>query len=360
MSGSDVIDGGLRVIIYGDFQHDRLGASFQRAFAELGHTVDPIDVREMRDGSRHLTNRVTSRLTRYGLRLRRMASVEWNRRVAAHCREGADIFLALNGEWLMPETIRAVRARGTWTALFHADNPFPPHPMHRPEYLPGALEADCYFIWSRELQASLQAMGVRRVEYLPFAWDPHVFPALQPESAPRYDLVFVGGWDRYRERFLEPVARRFDLRIWGPEYWGTRTSPSGAVRRCWQGTATTGHEGAAISVSSKIALNVVREQNLPDGTIMRTFELPGCGAFSLSTYTVGAADLFPPGSAGAYFHSQEECISKIEYYLQHPGERESIARSAHEIVASRHRYVDRAQAIVDAFRSERAAGAPPV
>lgn len=341
----------LTILLYGDFQWDRLAASYQRAFQELGHRVEPLDVRDMPIYlATWIRHRLGHRATIHSLGLRRSGSREWNRHVV-RCgkRARADLVVILNGEFVMPETVQALQSLGSRVFIVHADNPFPPHSSSRPENLACARESDCSFIWSRSLARRLQSEGVRRVQYLAFAWDPVVFPyrGLAPE--PAYDLVFIGGWDSYRAQVLETVAQRFNLQIWGPEYWRTRTRAGSAVRRSWQGEAVAGARAAQVIAASRISLNVVRRQNLPDGTIMRTFEVPGCGGFALSTRTRGALDILPEGMAGAYFGDVAECCRHIEALHDDAERRRQMARAAHEIICRAHQYRDRARHIVETF-----------
>ncbi len=50
-----------------------------------------------------------------------------------------------------------------------------------------------------------------------------------------------------------------------------------------------------------------------------------------------------------YFGSVEEMLERSVYYLEHPEERRSIARRAHEITEKGHRYIHRVQRIVSTF-----------
>jgi len=348
-------DAALTVLVHGSFAVGRLAASYARGFEGAGCRVLRDDVRE-RDGhlAPWLRTRVGRRLTLRSLWLRRWGSRDWNSRFLSRVQKvRPDVVAVVKGEYLMPETMRRVRETGSVLVLVHPDDPFPESVNHRPELLPDARGATCNFIWSRRLVRRLNATEGRNVKYLPFAWDPEVFPyvadGVGPGSRPRNgpEVVFVGGWDRRRERWLEPVAKRFELEIWGPDYWATRTRRGSPVRECWQGRALRGREAAEAVARAQIALNILREQNLPDGTNMRTFEAPGAGGFLLSTRTAGATEIYPEGEAGAYFGSVEEMLEKIDHYLTHPADRSAIARRAHEITASGHRYGHRARRILE-------------
>jgi spore maturation protein CgeB len=343
------VTGERQVALYGDFSWDYLASSFRRGFEQAGWRVIPLDVRDSRA---HLApwmrHRVGHRLTIRSLALRRLGSRRWNAHVLrAATAQQADLTLILNGEFLMPETLRRLRERGMPVFLFHADNPFPPNYNNRPETLPSALETDCYFVWSPMLGDRLKALGVPRVEYLPFAWDPEVFPFAEDSSAGQeHEVVFIGGWDAYREKWLTPIAKRFNLKVWGPDYWGTRTQAGSPLRHCWQGASLRGPEASRELRRAKIALNVLREQNDLVGTNMRTFELAGCGAFSLASRTKPAQDIFPEGEAAAYFRTPEELHSQIERYLADGEARHRMIAAARHTATQGHQYVHRARQLV--------------
>lgn len=341
-----------RLLLFGDFWPDRLGASYQRALTALGVEVTGCDTRSLELLLPHWARtRVIHRATRHSLVARRAASRAYNERVLEIAREvRPDLALILNGDFLMPATLGALRSMGSRVFIFHADNPFAPHYAHRPESLPGARMSDCYFIWSRVLADGLRAIGTPQTEYLPFAWDPDVFPYAPTRGDPKHSVVFIGGWDREREELLEIVAKHFPLKIWGPPYWGTRSRPRSLVRDAWQGRAATQGEAARISQQSKVSLNILRTQNLPDGTNMRTFELPGCGGTALASRSSGAEEIFPEGRAAAYFASPDECCQQIAALLDDEPRRRAVAAEAHAIVERGHRYVHRAARILDIYR----------
>src|SRR2546422_1449976 len=123
------------ILLYGDMRPDQLGASYRRAFEELGHTVLPFDASPAGSHLRWwLRDRVMHRLTLKSLAARRRGGTAWNDLfVGVAAQHRPDLVLVLKGEFLMPETFRRLRALGVHTALFYPDNPFPPHYANRPE-----------------------------------------------------------------------------------------------------------------------------------------------------------------------------------------------------------------------------------
>lgn len=344
-----------KILIAGDFQPDRLGASYERAFRTLGLGVTRFDIGLERA---RLTwparNRWLHRLSIRSLAARRHWSERFNAELVGQARkENVPWVLLHNAEWVMPETVRVLRGEGRTVAVYQADNPFPPHYNNRPETLPAAREADVYFVWSRRLAAKLQGAGVNG-QFLAFGWDPEIFPyqgSVAQGSWP--GAVFIGNWDREREQFLDEIAAKVPLRIYGSSYWGTRTSRTSPARRAWQGRQLTMSEAARALRESAVALNVLRTQHLVDGAydgvIMRHFEVPGAGGLLLSTRSGVATDLFEPGQSGLYFETVNECVDQCRWLIADSELRMRLAEQAHALVEREHTYVHRAREMVAAL-----------
>jgi spore maturation protein CgeB len=341
------------IFLVGNFSPGNLEESYCRAFNDIGVRTHIFDLGESRWRLNWMMrNRATHRLTIRSKLSREIASRAFNR-----CLENAILLskapalLVLKGEFIMPETLHNLRRAGVRVACFYPDNPFPPHPSQRPETLPAARETDLYLIWSERLVGKLSAAGVRNPAFLPFAWDPEVFPYHEAESQGTWPgVVFLGGWDKEREGFLEELARHVPLRIYGPAYWGTRTKLCSRVRRSWQGSDLRMADAARIVRESAICINLLRTQHIidgmPDGLIMRHFEVPGAGGFLLSTRGGGATTLFPEGETGEYFSDLAECVEKTKGYIANDPARRKLAERARINVAEHHRYTHRARQII--------------
>lgn len=336
----------MRVLLAGIFRTGHLAASYRRAFMALGHEVVTFDVEAHRaELDWWLRNRIGHRLTIDIGWARRAGSLRYNRALEAiAAQQRPDLVLSFNGDFIMPETVRNIRRCGARFVIFHADNPLPPHYNSRPETLESARECDAFLIWSSALAERLCKLGIP-AGFLAFGWDDEVFPFQGFSEHKDCDVAFVGGWDRQREAFLDEVARHFDLRIWGPSYWGERSRRNSAATRCWQGRALEGAEAAAVFARTHINLNILRNQHyvddVADGVIMRTFEVPGAGGFLLATRSGGATTLFPEADAAGYFDDVDECLTRIDYYLSHTKERAELARQAHVLVDAGHHYTHR-------------------
>ena len=342
-----------RILISADFQSDRLGASYARAFERLGWDVEQFAFPEQFGAlAWPARNRVLHRATIRSLAIRRLWSIEFNLALQrAAIRANSEWLLLFNAEWVMPETIRAIQRAGVKVAVFHADNPFPPHCANRPETLELAKEVDLYMVWSQRLVQKLETLGVKKAAFLPFGWDEQIHPFQSGRSQGTWPgVTFVGGWDRERELFLEELAQHVPLRIHGPGYWGTRTRRGSRVRQAWSGGPLVMSDAALAIRDSAISLNILRTQHVidgqPDGVIMRHFEVPGAGGFLLSTRSSTAKELFPEEETGAYFSGLAECIEKCKQYIHDQSGRQQMVARTHEIVKSKHTYVQRARDIL--------------
>lgn len=342
----------MRVVLAGSFLIGRLAASYERAFDTLGHEVIRFDVDAHQPDLRWwLRHRIGHRLTIKSLTARRLGANAYNSALLDLVVDNKpDLVLAFNGPFIMPETVQQIRQRGPKFVLFHADNPLPPHHNARPETLLAAKECDAFLVWSSALAEKLKLLGLP-AGFLAFGWDDVITPFQGFDNRYDCDVAFIGGWDRQREQFLEEIAGRFDLKIWGPTYWGERTRRDSAVRRCWQGRALRGAEVAQGFARARVNLNILRDQHYingkPDGVIMRTFEVPGAGGFLLSTRSGGATEMFPENEAAGYFSDLEECCKKIDYFLTKDQLRTEVIRQAHKTVDDRHHYYHRVRELLD-------------
>lgn len=76
----------------------------------------------------------------------------------------------------------------------------------------------------------------------------------------------------------------------------------------------------------------------PNQVKARTFEVPGAGGFLLTEAAPGLERWFVPRQEIAVWNDIDDLESQIRYYLSHPGERDDMARKAHERTLREHRY----------------------
>jgi spore maturation protein CgeB len=205
---------------------------------------------------------------------------------------------------------------------------------------------------------SFNKLGAKRAFYLPFAADTHIHyptslhnPNYKNKMA--HDVVFIGTWRPEREQFLEQISD-LDLVIWGSDYWKRRTRPGSPLKVRWGGRQLIGKEFAQVCSESKILLNIMDVVTWP-GPNMRTFELPACRAFPLTTRTPAVLELFREGETIECFDSIEEAREKIVYYLEHETARRKIAEASYNfVVREGHTYIDRVRQLIKWVNDDKA------
>ena len=139
------------------------------------------------------------------------------------------------------------------------------------------------------------------------AIDPQLHRPYPPLPQYQADVVFVGGLLLERQQlFIKLLASGINLRLYGtlPDNF---LSPS--LKSLYHGPVW-GKAVTQIYSNCKIALNPF-PLHLPCGYNLRSFEIPGCGAFQLAFKTSQSASAI---------------IASINYYLSHDAVRQKIAQ----------------------------------
>ncbi len=168
-------------------------------------------------------------------------------------------------------------------------------------------------------------------------FDRRVSQELQPPSD-KIDISFVGGLGT--QNFLERTERfgalagKIDLQWYG--YWwqygsdGRSLEDFPTLKNAFRGS-TSGLEMYQLFRDSKINLNDYVDLANGKGYNQRIFEVLGCEGFLLTRDAPNFSRDFPEGIFATYT-SQEDCLEKIAYYLEHPAERQAIARAGRRFV----------------------------
>jgi spore maturation protein CgeB len=310
----------------------------ERAIVVLGHDLVRFD-----DRCHLIPGRIRYRvpwLRRWDLRVlnRRLSSL------ALHC--GVSLVIATGGDRILGATIRRLKDRGVTTALWTTDPPHGCTPI-----LGAAPFYDYIFCQGSETVDFLQANGIERAHRLPVGCEPesHHAVLLSPEEKEQYghDVVFVGSWYPERAALFERLCD-FDLAIWGP---GWENLPSSStLRRHLRGAHTSPDQWRKIYSASRIVL--ATHYHDPSGRYPvyqaspRVFEAMACGAFVLCDRQRDVLALFRDGEHLACFSDGDDLAVKVRYYLEHPGERQAIARKGREEVLANHTYVHRLHELI--------------
>lgn len=324
----------VRVLVVGSTGGSHIGGSLFRAGAELGIEMAFLDV----DEAWHLGTTL-QRLFWHGLGRRPIHLKRFSESVLRHCRDfSPDLIVATGHAPITGETLAKCRAAGSYCVNYSTDDPFN-RQMHMPWFMRALPEYDMIFTPRRVNIAELRTC-CRRVEYLPFGYDPQLF-FRDPEQPidETWDLFFAGNAEPSRMAYIESaVAAGINVSLYG-NYWGQ----SKVTRSISRGHADipTLRKGIA---DSRLALCLVRHQNR-DGHSMRTFELAACGACMVVEDTIEHRQIFgEDGENVAYFRTPAQMVEKARELLNNEPTRRRLRMNAHaHITHGKNTYVDRLQ-----------------
>lgn len=172
--------------------------------------------------------------------------------------------------------------------------------------------------------------GARATQFFMPGFPPHVAREVAGEQK-RYDVVFSGQVSdaHHRRRAvlneLSQAAERgngFSLECFIPE--PVRDLAPGIMQR--SRGAAWGLDMFRTLRRGRIALNVQCDMGSDQAGNMRLFETTGSGTFLLTDFQDNINRYFEPGRELETYRSNVELLEKVRYFLEHPQEREEIAR----------------------------------
>lgn len=106
-----------------------------------------------------------------------------------------------------------------------------------------------------------------------------------------------------------------------------------------------------VFLNSKINLNISLK-GIEGGTPQRVIDILGAGGFCLTNYSEETLELFEEGKEIATFKSPEELVEKIDYYLKHDEERETIAAAGQKKVLENFTYAKKLRKLIQWMEPE--------
>jgi radical SAM superfamily enzyme YgiQ (UPF0313 family)/ubiquinone/menaquinone biosynthesis C-methylase UbiE len=179
--------------------------------------------------------------------------------------------------------------------------------------------------------------------YQTLAFEPRVLKSLTKFAYDKrpVECSFVGGISTMHGKayqLLETLATNVPIHFWG---YGAETLPlDSSIRACHHGEAW-GTEMFYLLGASKITINRHIDVAENNANNMRLFEATGCGALLITDYKNNLHELFEIGKEVVVYHSPEECIELVRYYLAHTDEAEIIAKAGQARTLRDHTYEKR-------------------
>jgi glycosyltransferase involved in cell wall biosynthesis len=338
----------LRIIFLGENWYGSSARACCYALRRLGCDVTDLDIQTIIPQWRQRSNRGIARL------LRPRIVGEYNQLIldcASQIRP--DILLAFKGSFVELRTLETLRQSQIALYNYYPDTSPSAHDRLLTESIRGY---DCVFytkkFWSLNLP---EVLAGRPAAFLPHGYDPDVHQVLSLDNRDMADyghnVTVIGSHTLYKERLLSELVRRcpnLDLHIYGSRWVESSCSPE--LNTHIHGVALFGSQYAKALRAARILLAIMSGKvdgvAQGDETTTRTYEIPACGGFMLHERAPELLELYDEGKEVACFGSVEELASKIDYYLAHPEERESIARAGHDRCVPAYSYDSRVKEIL--------------
>ena len=96
----------------------------------------------------------------------------------------------------------------------------------------------------------------------------------------------------------------------------------------------------------KIALHIPGDDFLEDAGAKRLFEVTGSGTMLLAFHQESISEYFEIGKELITFKDEEDCLQKINYYLQNTAELEKIADAGRIRTLKEHTFENRANQLL--------------
>ncbi|MEK7659264.1 MAG: glycosyltransferase [Patescibacteria group bacterium] len=263
---------------------------------------------------------------------KRFTIARTNKRLLELVKEFKPEYLfSLKAENITPETINKIRSMGIITMNFYNDfiNQWEGIVRIAPAY-------DYFFSPDHYVLKKLWGMGLKNSFYLPHAVETLFESSPFDKRENKYNISFIGSYNKIlypnREKFLLAI-KDLGLHVWGTDEW--YETP---LKDVFHGQSK-GLERFDIYRKSKIVVDI-NWNNLPaEGINVRPFEVGYSGACLFSDLV--RADIkrvFNEGKEFVSFNNENELRQKIQYYLSHDSERETIARACYEKIIKKHTY----------------------
>ncbi len=234
--------------------------------------------------------------------------------------------------YFTPKTVEFAKSSGALTICYNQDNPFGPRndgcwlQFHRVFRL---FDLHCLF---RSVDVQRYADWGLPALRIALSYDPvqHFPPPAGWNDANRdRELAYTGSPLEQRPQFLQSLAEKFGLpvSVAGPRW--DQAWPA-ALREKYQfGGMMNGAAYREAMWRSKINMAFVTRMNEED-VAHKSFEIAACVQFLLAERSPGHQAAFAEDREAVFYDGLEECAEKARWYLDHPDERERIARAGRE------------------------------
>lgn len=256
-----------------------------------------------------------------------------------------DLVFILNGDMIMPDTLRFFRFYGARVVVWMFDNI-----ARFPRCVDNISVVDLFCCFDSADVRKLNDEG-HKVMFLPQACDTTRYHTIEGTKHD-IDLLFVGnmwGYQRRKELLLDIIRRyneELNIQIYGRWDYLTK-NPIGYLRRPYPKIIHSRNippeQVNRLYNRARIVLNIHHEAQA-DGANPKVYEICGAGAYQICNRNPYIETIYPQDAIGLY-SNEEELFGRIDYALAH--DMTARAASAHQVVVEAHTFKARIETVLD-------------
>ena len=346
-------------MIVGVMEEKHVGGQLRKAAEKLGVEARWMDVTEAYQGN------VILRKIAWHFGRRPLGLSKFSAEVLAASKEVKPSVILTTGQAPLDKAVLAGLGKmGISRANYSTDDPW--NPAHRAGWFLKALKHyDRVFSTRKANLGQFREWGVR-AEHLPFGYDLDLYFApwenrshsggdldrgegIGDRGSEQEKVFLAGGGDEDRYpmvRALQEVGIKMSL-------WGGYWERAGLKSQGFLDAVGIRREAASCMVS----LVLVRRANR-DGSAMRSFEIPACGACCVAEDTEEHREMFGrDGEAVLYFRTPEELVRRVKKAFANPELRQRLRRNVHKAITGRpNTYVDRLRTMLERVEEKNSIG----
>lgn len=240
------------------------------------------------------------------------------------------------------KTIKIVKAMGVPVVAYHLDLYMGLKRWHEYRQHPYMQQLDYFFTVDKKMANWLCENTPTKGVYLPAGVVTSQVYNAEPQADMQADVTFIGAkqyhaeWP-YRPQLINWLQTNYKDKfvLWGRD-------GRGQVR---QEDMNKAYASAKIAIGDTLCPDFNYPYYLSD----RIFNMTGCGVFTIHPHIQGIEELFEiDKEIVTYPYGRfDKLKEKIDYYLEHPEEREAIAKAGQARTLREHTYKHRMQTIID-------------
>jgi spore maturation protein CgeB len=336
----------MRVLIVGNPLEYHVGGHLLAAARSLRWEAEVADLRDSKS-----SNPWINRICHHWLGKRPARLRSFGQSVVKRCGEFHPDFVMTTGlAPLSVDAMQQIRAQGIKLVNFLTDDPW--NPSNTATFFWDCLRE--YDLVANPRKANLEqlrAHGCRRVEYLPFGYNPDyhfIEENPTPEEVNRFtcEVAILGGADEDRVPLARALAAaKMDLALYGG-YWDRYPD----LKRFHRGNVFGRHLRLAVLLA-KCQVCMGRKANR-DGHAMRSIEFPAMGACLLTENTEEHQSLYgEPGETVLYWKNELELVEQASVLLANEVLCQSLRTALHQrmVLDGKHTYAARLERMVSFF-----------